>query len=702
MKKNNFIRFFFTPVLFFVLLILVLQIFHYLNIEINLTRENPFALTKRTVDFLKNNKSLIYITYYVSDSAKLPIQQIYLEKNVKDLLSEMKRKSNSHFEYRIVNITKNPSYLTILGREKISSFTIENVEQDKYVARSILSAMTINYMGVEKIIPYILNEHIPYLQERIITLMAHIEQPSRPIIGFLGTELNKYQLITSLITNFGELKIVDYNSATDFPDDADLLFVVAPKNITKKGVEFIDNFIKSGKNVFIFFDAFKITVNNKTNKADFSALIKPVSIELIKYFNEIGIYPRYQVIMDKDYNEKTYKFKTQLPDEQVQANINKMLKNNELKKEDTDYILEKMSGMLSESKDSGVYKTELFGLNVNPNRIYLNQFDGKRAGRVFFKNAFPLDVDEKRLFQSGYNYEAVITTPDTSMLIDFDNKESSHFLDNKNFVKIIGMMVENRKSWLGKLFLFSGSSFVSDNNMVVGGNKNFLKNILQTYTKPDRLLSIESSGERKSTIPDLNKFFKFIFRIIIIFLLPFLILIMALRRNVIVLNVAFLIKKLFSRSYIGLLFGMLIVILFINLSKNLFTFNVDLTSQKYNSLSPETKEIIRNLNDKLDILYITSSEKDLPFAGNQLLNHIISSLSLFKSTSKNINFEIKKINGIKDLNSETLQLLDQYNVHTFQVKTITEDRYQEQSIYSSLVFRYHGQVEVVKNILLIR
>ncbi|MCK4777277.1 MAG: hypothetical protein KAS39_02795, partial [Actinomycetia bacterium] len=287
-------------------------------------------------------------------------------------------------------------------------------------------------------------------------------------------------------------------------------------------------------NVIVYYDTFRLL--EVKGHSDF--IVKYISGEFINYLNSMGIYPKKKGIMDDDYSKRDRSVKKEMPEEDIDDHLKNILQNLQGKGLETKDIIDKMGDALSEAKDDGVYIREPFGLNVNPNRVYLNHLFLKRAGRVYFRNAAPIKVDEKKLYKEGYNYEAIITSPQKSFLISLPEKsgkislQDNVILNNGNNVELMSVVLMPKKPWNGKMFLFSSSSIVANGNREVGGNWNLLRNLLMSYTKPDKLTSIKFTRYKKSRIPDLNTSTRLLYRFFTVGFVPLIIIIIALAMNV--------------------------------------------------------------------------------------------------------------------------------------------------------------------------
>lgn len=717
MKLKYYLKSFLVLFLYVVLISFCIKFFNKEAIKIDLSGSSLSTLSKRTKDFLKNTNRKIKINYYISGYDKLPSSQMDLRSGVREILESLKKYSEGKLKYNIINTDNNPDSKARLIQNHITPFTVETIKRDNYTTHSIWSAMLIDYKGKTKKIPYILTEHLPHLQERIISLCSQIDKKTRPVIGVLGSKLNRYTNAFSQMAGHGRVLISDIQRNEDVPEDADLLFVINPDNFSEKHIDFIKNFISDGKQVFVYFNTFRIieTRNKNTDRH----LVNYTSKIFTDYLQSIGVIPLKMAVMDENFYRRTSTEKQKIPEDEIDDNLKKFITDLRRSGMNTQEILDKMSDSLAEAKDEGLYLREPFGLNVNPSRIYLNQFYLKRAGRIYMTNAAPLKIDKKKLYESGFNYEPIITSPEDSVFFRLPENDGilslrrEKSIKGEHNIKIMSLVLLPRKKWNGKLFLFPSASILENRSMSVGGNRNLLRNILITYTKPDNLTSIKFSREEKLRIPELSISQRMIYRLFVVFFIPLFIFaagvyndIFRFRSGMIVdrfiektktaeKKIPALLNKAYAKSRFFIIF--IAALTAANAVENT-NIKTDISIQKQSNVSPYTKNIFSSIKKPVDIIFITSREKDLSFKGKQLLKQVGFWLEQAKKYSDNINFKITKIKQESKIDKSTENMLNKYRIGTFKMRTIIQDQYIEKNVYSSLIFKSSENTEVIRNI----
>jgi len=712
-KFRYYISFFTVLFLFAALISLSVKFFNIEKVRLDISGKSPSTLTERTKDFLKGGSNTIKISYYISDRDSLPTSQIELERNVREILESMKSESGGRFSYSITNVEQNPEARQRLIKNHTVPFTVETIAEDRYFAHSIWSVMLIDYLGRTRKIPCILNEHLPHLQERIVTLCEQIEKGAIPVIGVIGSKLNRYTEAFEKMSQYGKLIISDVRHNSELPEAADLLFVINPVNFSEKHIDLIKTFIADGKQVFVWFNTFRVAGSGGSGKY----AVTYTSKKFTDYLESIGIIPQKKAVMDKDFFLSERMVKEKLPEEEIDGELKKLL--NELKNSglSAGEITDKMGESLAESADSGVYISRPFGLNINPNRVYLNRFFLKSAGRIYMKNAVPLEVNEKKLYNAGFMYEPVMTSPETSVMLKLPRKDGitslkkEELITGEDNVSVISLVLLPRKAWNGKLFLFPSASVLENGVLGAGGNRNFLRNILMTYTKPDTLTSIRFSRERAAGIPELSAFKRLLLRFFAVFLMPLVILsagfykdVFGLRSSMIVFHIRektasagkkipAVLGKVYLRGRFAVIF---LVLLFIARVSEKANVRADISVQKQGVVSPYTKEVLAGISKPVEIIFVASKDEEFSFRGKELIRNIRLWLARSRNYGKNITCRTVRVGPQPDEN--TRKLLKEYGVGSFKLRTVIQDSYVEKEVYSSLIFRTGGNSEVVRNI----
>lgn len=144
---------------------------------------------------------------------------------------------------------------------------------------------------------------------------------------------------------------------------------------------------------------------------------------------------------------------------------------------------------------------------------------------------------------------------------------------------------------------------------------------------------------------------------------------------------------------IAIIIGIIIVVNVI--SKRVFT-RVDLSKNKTYTLSPISKDIVKNLDDKLVIKAYFSDGLPAPY--NSLKRDAQDLLDDYRSYSKgNLNYEFYNptSTGSETENSDIQKEAEKYGIQPVQIQMTDNDKMEVKKVYVGLVFLYSGKQEII-------
>ncbi len=143
---------------------------------------------------------------------------------------------------------------------------------------------------------------------------------------------------------------------------------------------------------------------------------------------------------------------------------------------------------------------------------------------------------------------------------------------------------------------------------------------------------------------------------------------------------------------VGIIIGIIIAVNLI--SKRVFT-RVDITKNKSYTLSPVSKDIISNLDDKLLVkAYFTNN---LPSPYNNLRRQVQDILDDYRSYSKgNLNYEfLNPASSDEGEGNELDKEAQKYGIQPVQIQAMDNDKLEVKKAYLGLVFLYGGKQETI-------
>lgn len=143
--------------------------------------------------------------------------------------------------------------------------------------------------------------------------------------------------------------------------------------------------------------------------------------------------------------------------------------------------------------------------------------------------------------------------------------------------------------------------------------------------------------------------------------------------------------------YLGILILIIITVNFI--SNRLFT-RIDLTKNKSYTLSGISKEIVKNLNDKVVVRAYFSDNLPAPY--NNVSRDVKDLLSDYRSYSKgNLDYEFVSTSNEETETNETVKEAQKFGIQPVQLQVFENDKYEVKRVLMGLVINYIGKSETI-------
>jgi hypothetical protein len=189
-----------------------------------------------------------FVTYYVSDRARMPSHMRRVERGVTDVLQSLKQASGGRFDYQVVDPEEDPDLQRYAARRGVAPFRSRSVERDSYSERTVWSALTIA-LGArpESAISGIGPEHLPRLQALLLDHLAQMEKPRRPVVALSRTD--GFAELAAGLKESAEV-VVAHLTAGPLAERADLLFWLEPAGRPDE-LRAVDDFLARGRSVVV-------------------------------------------------------------------------------------------------------------------------------------------------------------------------------------------------------------------------------------------------------------------------------------------------------------------------------------------------------------------------------------------------------------------------------------------------------------------
>jgi len=608
------------------------------------------TLRKSTMDLLSRLSSPVKITYYASERKRMPTSMRRLERDIRALLSEMKRCGNGNFTYEVIYPEDRPQVARGLGRFRISSFQFKTIMKDEYSVTTVWSGMLVEYMGKTRSIPYITGSHLQHLENRIMTHLCQIETGYKPVIAVCAPAHGYDDFRKTIVDwDLGDIKaeLRDFTFGKDMgiPVDADAAFIIQPDNLSEEDVRSMRDFLEDGKDIFLSFSPYSAETGGGAVR------FAGARSGLEGYLSDMGV--------------------------------------------------EFERGALLEENN---YRGSPLLMYVLSRQVIRDDFSLPACGTMLFPYASPIRVDLTKLKKAGYACKTLVFSSEKSWTIPVSENGGVFSLaqfkppsaENRR-VQNMGVLIASDKAWEGRLFVYSSGHIFSDSanydSDYPGANRLYLKNLLMTFASPHKLTSIRLSRERKPSLPYLSAPVRFLLRVITVFLVPMMGFLFLVTKVVRVR----LFKGMALRPGMGLMVSFAAggaVFLFLFLAGFTRNMALDMTKDRVNGLSPATLKWIHGIKDKVNIRYITSPSSEMPLSAKSMTEDVTCKLRDIASSSRRhiaVSVEVVREEKIPEW-------VRQSGVTPFRMKLIENDRYVDKMVYSGLVFETEGRRETVPHL----
>ena len=190
----------------------------------------------------------VFVSYFVSDRARMPSHMRRVERGVSEVLESLRRASGGRFDYQVVEPDDDPNLQRYAARRGIAPFRARSVERDAYSERTVWSALSIACGDrPESAIGGIGPEHLPRLQALLLDHLAQMQKPRRPVVAL--SHRDGFLELAAGLRESAEVVVVDLADG-GIDDRADLLFWLEPAGRPQE-LRAVDDFLARGRSVIV-------------------------------------------------------------------------------------------------------------------------------------------------------------------------------------------------------------------------------------------------------------------------------------------------------------------------------------------------------------------------------------------------------------------------------------------------------------------
>lgn len=486
-----------AALLFVLSLALVVQIGRLFSdvrwVRLDLTGRDTGTLSPQTRAYLKTLSEPLSITYFATPKRALPAHLKSLENEVHALLSAIKAQAPDKIDFRIID----PDLSDQIGqhyaaRKRVAPFSVRDILRDEHSERKVWSSLVLAYgdqpeIFIQKIAP----EDLPLLEPFILAHLKAQQQPPRPVIAVSANP--NFSLSKNFMSQYGEIRDIDLSRSPSIPEDVDVLFWFDPHSADQRHIRALQKFLDSGRTAVLAGSPYGIAYTRAESIRYRAYTTGPAWPALLAPF---GIHPVSDLLMDQNNGPVFFADETGAP-HQADAP---------------------------------------FHLRVMPGFYDLKGFLSPARGALNFAWAGALELDPRKIAETGYQVEILATTTENAYaqpipqeLFTNDDLRDNIKIGKQNLM----LRLIPDTPWKGELIVLATASPFRDGiiNQPGYGHRVFLQTAMRTLTENTRLLRGRVERPTPPALPELSHRARIFWRIAAVFALPVFFLLIGVHRT---------------------------------------------------------------------------------------------------------------------------------------------------------------------------
>lgn len=231
--------------------------------RVDLTEDKLYTLSSGTLNILKDIQEPVTLHYFFSDQASQEIPQLRTYANrVRELLQEYAQLSNGKITLHVIDPI---SYSE--EEDQAAEFGLQGVPTGPGGNTIYFGLAGSNSVGESKLIPFFQPNKEQFLEYDVTKLIYTLINTKKPVVGLMSKvpmfssfdiETQKIRdpwAITTQLQQLFEVKNIDFTE-TEFDEDLELLMLVHPKDLSKKTLYAIDQYVMNGGNLIVYVDPY--------------------------------------------------------------------------------------------------------------------------------------------------------------------------------------------------------------------------------------------------------------------------------------------------------------------------------------------------------------------------------------------------------------------------------------------------------------
>ena len=231
--------------------------------RIDLTEDKLYTLSEGTLNILDSIQEPVTLHYFFSDQASQEIPQLRTYANrVRELLQEYAQLSNGKIALHVIDPIPYSE-----EEDQAAEFGLQGVPTGPGGNTIYFGLAGSNSVGESKLIPFFQPNKEQFLEYDVTKLIYTLINTKKPVVGLMSKvpmfssfdiETQKIRdpwAITNQLQQLFDVKNIDF-AVTEFDQDLELLMLVHPKDLSKKTLYAIDQYVMNGGNLIVYVDPY--------------------------------------------------------------------------------------------------------------------------------------------------------------------------------------------------------------------------------------------------------------------------------------------------------------------------------------------------------------------------------------------------------------------------------------------------------------
>ncbi|WP_027184248.1 Gldg family protein [Desulfovibrio inopinatus] len=232
--------------------------------RIDMTEGAIHTISPASKRILANLKAPVQVTYYVTPSEDMPTEMQNLERDVLDILQELRVASGNRFQFKRVHmqaanvLRQNPAdkpdadpLEQRMLQKGVEPFSVQAMRETGAVTNLVYSSLGIAYKdNDEEILPQIVPQNVGQLEYNLISTIYRLERDKPAKIGVFSSK--PFQLLNNYLAH-EKYEVVPFGitKSSPIPADADALLVLEPRSLSDRQQYELARALASGRKILM-------------------------------------------------------------------------------------------------------------------------------------------------------------------------------------------------------------------------------------------------------------------------------------------------------------------------------------------------------------------------------------------------------------------------------------------------------------------